>query len=221
MNPKGHAPTLVAAQQGNTNAVTFGAHSPRLIEQRARELEEETGLADQLDAAGKIVLREGTRIAAVIEAIDHDLSAKGVSDRNGKERYLVARRERYSRRLMELSDRVLEAQRRSRKETALDSSYEVVGERADYVRALQIIALGHDPEARVSDRINCLKLLTDLGSQGTTSRFKPKSTEDPYLSDPEIGEEVAALHEEIAWAEKRGHLRHLEERVTNALAYGE
>jgi len=217
MNAKGHRPTLVAAQQGNANAVTFGAHSPRLIEQRAKELEDESGLADQLDAVGKIALREQARVAAVIEAFDQDLSAKGLSDRNGKERYLVARRERYSRRLTELTDRVLEAQARSRKETTLDSSYEVVGERVDYIRALQIIALGHDPGARVSDRLNALKLLADLGSEGTTSRFKPKSTEDPYLGDPEIGEEVAALHEQIEWAKKRAHLEHLRRRIDDTL----
>jgi len=213
MNPKGHPSTLVAAQTGNTNAVTFGAHSPRLIEERARELVDESGVAEQLDATGKIALAELARLTAVTEAIDHDLSVNGVSDRNGKERYLVARRERYSRRLMELSDRVLEAQARSGRQKVFESSYEVVGERRDYVRAAQVIALGHDPHARVSDQLNALELLVNLEHEGTTSYFKPKSNVDPYADDPEIGDEVAELHKEIQWAKKRAHLGHLRQRA--------
>ena len=221
MNQEGHPSTLVAAQSGNTNAVTFGAHSPRLIEQRARELADESGLAEQLDETGKIALAELTRVAAIVEAIDHDLSVKGVSDRNGKERYLVARRERYSRRLMELSDRVLEAQARIRKQAILDPSYEVVGERSDYIRAAQVIALGHDPRARPRDELDALKLLTSLGREGTTSYFKPKTkpkpSDDPYADDPEIGDEVAMLHEEIERAKKRAHLEHLRKQADSIL----
>jgi hypothetical protein len=218
MNPKGHPPTLVATQTGNTNAVTFGVHSRRLIEQRARELVDESVVAEQLDEMGKFALKELARLTAVIEAIDHDLSVKGVSDRNGKERYLVARRERYSRRLMELSDRVLEAQARSRKQAILDPSYEVVGERSDYIRAAQLIALGHDPHASVPDQLKALKLVTDLGHKGTTSYFKPKRNVDPYLDDPEIGDEVAALHEDIAAAKKRAHLERLRREEIDVLA---
>lgn len=125
----------------------------------------------------------------------------------------MARRERYSRRLMELSDRVLEAQARIRKQTICDSSYDVAGERSDYIRAVQVVALGHDPHARVSDRLHALKLLTDLGSKGVTSYFKPKSNDDPYADDPEIGDEVAELHEQIEWAKKRAHLQTLREQV--------
>jgi hypothetical protein len=122
---------------------------------------------------------------------------------------------------MELSDRVLEAQARVRKQAILDPSYEVVGERSDYIRAAQVIALGHDPDARVPDQVKALKLVTDLGYKGTTSYFKPKRNDDPYADDPEIGDEVAMLQERIESAKKRAHLEHLRQQVDSILLYGQ
>ena len=204
MNTKGHKATLVARHPGNLNAVTNGAHSPRLIELRASEIVDELGIAEELDETGTLVLWEFARLAAVIEAIDRDLSAKGLTDRNGKERYLLQRRERYSRRLTELNDRVLEARARAGKQKLLDPSGEIVGERRDYVRALQEIALGHDPEARVSDRLAALKLLVGLGSEGTTSRFTRRPVSERYPDDPAYRAQAAKLERELAERRKAG-----------------
>ena len=49
---------------------------------------------------------------AIIERIDRELD-EGLTDRRGKEHYLVLRRERYSRQLLKVSERVNEALRRS------------------------------------------------------------------------------------------------------------
>ena len=218
MNIKGHKATLVAQHPANLNAVTSGAHSPRLIELRAAEIVDEFELTEELDVTGKIALWELARLAAVIEAIDRDLSAKGLTDRNGKERYLLQRRERYSRRLIELSDRVLEARARARKQKLLDSSGEIVGERRDYVRALQEIALGHDPEARVSDRFSALKFLTDLGSEGTTSRFTRRPISERYPDDRTHKAKAAKLERELVEARKAADLQYLQNEIIEARA---
>ena len=213
MNPKGHSANLVAEHPGNTNALRSGAHSPRLIEARAAEIVEEIGIANELDAMGKVSLWTLGRQLAVLEFMEQDLSERGFTDRNGKERYLIQRRERNVRLANEALDRVLEAQARARKQLMIDSPDEVVGEKADYVRALQQIALDRDPEARVPDRLTALKLLLDLGAAGTTHHFLPRSTVDPYADDAEIGEDVARLQGELEDAKKRAHLEHLRKRI--------
>jgi hypothetical protein len=156
VNRRGNPKTLVAAHPGNLNAVKSGAHSPRLIEARADEIISELNVTEELDEAGRIALLEVGRLMALIEAIDRDLGERGVADRNGKERYLLQRRERYSRRLMEVTESLREAQVRSARRTMTPPS-ELKGEAVDYVRQLQFIALGHDPEAGVTHRLAALK----------------------------------------------------------------
>ena len=202
---------------GNTNALKSGAHSPRLIEARAAEIVENIGIANELDEMGKVALQSLGRQMAVLEFIDGDLSERGFTDRNGKERYLIQRRERHERLVNEAHDRVLEARGRARKQKAIDSADEVVGDKADYVRALQMIALDHDPDASVSDRLAALKLLVSLGTAGTTSYFIPRQAADPYADDPEIGDEVARLLEEHEEAKKRAHIVHLHNQITSTL----
>ena len=121
MNPKGHSANLVAEHPGNTNALRSGAHSPRLIEARAAEIVEDIGIANELDAMGKVSLWTLGRQLAVLEFIEQDLSERGFTDRNGKERYLIQRRERNVRLANEALDRVLEAQARARKQLMIDS----------------------------------------------------------------------------------------------------
>jgi hypothetical protein len=213
MNKKGHPTTLVAGHPGNLNAVKSGAHSARLIEARASEIVDGLGIADELDEEGKIALWELARLTAVIEAIDRDLSDRGLTDRNGKERYILQRRERYSRRLMEVSDRVLAARNRTRKQKAIDSPGDIVGEQSDYIRQLQAIALGHDPEARVSDRLLALKLLTGLGVRGTTSYFEPQPPAPLDEDDREFQAEAAMLEAELETVQKAARLQHLRDEI--------
>jgi hypothetical protein len=212
MNSKGHPETLVAAQPGNTNALRSGVHSPRLIEARAAEIVAELGSAMELDEMGKIALWALGRLMAAIEAIDRDLGDRGLTDSRGKERYLLKLRERSLRQLDEATERVLQAQARVRKNRMLDPASEVEGETVDYVRALQRLALGYDPDARASDQFAALKFLIGLDRKGTTSNFRPKV--DPYLDDPEIGEEVVMLRDELEQAEKQAHLEWLHQSLS-------
>jgi hypothetical protein len=209
MNPKGNPVSLVAAHPGNLNALKSGAHSPRLIEARAAEIMSEFAGVEELDDEGRVALRELARLEALIEAIDHDLDARGVTDREGKERYLLQRRERYSRQLMETMERVGRARVRARRHSAPDG---VVGERRDYVRQLQAIALGHEREASVSERIAALKLLLALESRGTTSYFEqPPADPTPAVERDDLvhAARVAELEARLAEARKAGELTRL------------
>jgi hypothetical protein len=188
-----------------------GVHSPRVIEARATEIVAELESAVELDAMGKIALWALARLMAVIEAIDRDLSDRGLTDRKGEERYLLKLRERSLRQLDQAMERVSEAQARVRKDRIIDSASDVVGERVDYIRALQVIALGHDPDARLRDRLAAIKSLLELGSRGTTSALRPRA--DPYADDPEIGEEVGRLRDELTRAEKEAHVKSLRHQL--------
>jgi hypothetical protein len=210
MNAKGTPSNLVAAHPGNLNALRSGAHSPRLIAARAAEIISEFEGVDRLDDEVRVALRELARLEALIEAIDRDLDDRGVTDRDGNERYLLQRRERYSRQLMETTKRVAESRARAPR-TAPD---DVVGEARDYVRQLQAIALGYDLDASVSERIAALKLLLALGSSGTTSYFEP--TPPPRHDDPVHAAEVAELKAMLAEARKAGELHRLRQQIRAA-----
>jgi hypothetical protein len=180
-----------------------------LIDARAAEIAAELDGGMELDAMGEIALWALARQKAIVEAIDHELSDRGLLDRRGKERYLLKLRERSLRQLKEVTEGVLQAEARVRKHQMLDSASDVVGESVDYVRALQTIALGHEPDARASDRLVALKTLIDLGGKGTTSNFKPRSNVGLYDDDPEIGEEVAMLRDELKRAKKLAYVESL------------
>lgn len=161
MNKKGNKNNLVARHPGNLNALKSGAHSPRMIQARADEIMETFEGAEQLDDAGKVHLAEVARLKAIIELIDQDLAERGLVDKEDRERYLVRRRESYSRRLIEVTDRLLASQKRSAaRENARNLTDDSVGRRA-YVRGVEEIALGCDADARVSDRLNALKALIE------------------------------------------------------------
>jgi hypothetical protein len=97
MNKKGHPETLVASHPGNTNAITHGVHSPRMIETRAAEIEAQLVESFELPPEYRVVAREVARNLAVLEAIDNHLSEDGLTDRRGKPRYLLEQRPRTSR----------------------------------------------------------------------------------------------------------------------------
>jgi hypothetical protein len=209
MNAKGHPASLVPAHPGNLNAVKSGAHSPRLIQVRANEILEGFSINKELDEPGRVVLGEVARLTAIIEAIDRDLDERGITDSKGNERYLLQRRERYARRLLEAHDRFLAAQARASKERFLQPETEVDGSSADYIRHLQGIAFGLDPEARLTDRVSALKTLIDLRTRGETSYYQPK----PYEDDPAFQSELARLNERLDEARKVGHLKRIEQEI--------
>jgi hypothetical protein len=216
MNTKGNQQSLVAAQPGNLNALKSGVHSPRLLEARAAEIVDGFEGGAELDDAGRLALRELGRLEALIEAIDRDLNDRGVTDRRGKERYLLQRRERYSRQLMETMEQVVRAQGRARRMSAQD---DVVGEHRDYVRELQTIALGYEREASVSERVTALKLLLALGFTGTTSYFEqvpPDPAPAADVEDPVHAAEVARLEAELVEARKAGQLARLHNQIFSA-----
>lgn len=210
MNRRGNPETLVATHEGNLNALKSGVQSPRLIQMRAAAIK--LGLEERnLDQAGQVVLSEVCRLMALVEAIDRDLDERGLTDRNGKERYLLQRRERYSRTLMEMNDRLLDALNRARRETNAEDG--VIGEQKDYVQELQRIALGRDPDARVSERITALKLLVALGRSGASSFYEPSEKVVPFQDDPVFQAKVKMLEKEFEEARKTGYLNDFETRI--------
>ncbi len=158
MNKRGNLGTLVAAQPGNANAVRHGVHSPRLIEARAAEIATELTHSFPFSPTQRLAAQEAARCMAILEAIDRDLDQRGLEDKTGKPRYLLNHRWRASRQLdhwlAKISDTI---QRQS-----AAGQPPPAAARADYVRELERIALGHDPSASARDRLTALKELLTL-----------------------------------------------------------
>ena len=114
---------------------------------------------------------------AVLEAIDRALDS-GVVDRAGKPRYLLNNRSRVSRQLEHWLTKI---QALTPKSDGKDGAQPVVGEFADYVRVLQRIALGHDPEATPKDKLAAVRELLKLESRGTSGHIDGPSVDDPEL----------------------------------------
>ena len=120
---------------------------------------------------------------AILEAIDRDLDERGVVDKQGKPRYLLDKRVRVSRQLEQWLAKV---------DSSVDprptASESLRGEFADYVRALQRIALGQDADASTRDRLGALKELLKLGHSGTTAYLEgpgPRLSADWYDTNEE------------------------------------
>ena len=178
MNERGNPETLVSSHPGNANAVKHGVHSPRLIQARAAELEAELGPSLELSPLQRLALKEVARCMAILEAIDRDLDERGLVEKSGKPRNLLNYRSRVSRQLEQWLAKIPD----ETKETAADAPLQpVAGERADYVRALQRIALGQDRTASARDRLAALKELLKLEHKGTTSYIDGLSEDDPEL----------------------------------------
>jgi len=163
MNKKGHKESLIARHPGNTNAVKFGVHSPRLIGERAQAIAEELLQSFEFTPVEKVAISEAARCIALLEAIDNDLDERGIVDRRGKERNLAQFRVRVSARLERWLDKFstsIDRQLRTREAPE--------PKRVDLVRELQRIALGDDPEARTQDRLAALKQLLALKEEYPT-----------------------------------------------------
>jgi hypothetical protein len=92
MNKDGHPQTLVAAQRGNSNAVTFAVFSPRSRSDRVREWE--AAIADRPgeEVVAAMLRRELAAVAALGDALDDAIADKGVLGRRGEPRTLVSLR---------------------------------------------------------------------------------------------------------------------------------
>ncbi|MBA3382759.1 MAG: hypothetical protein H0T97_12990 [Actinobacteria bacterium] len=115
---------------------------------------------------------------AILEAIDRDLDERGLVEKSGKPRNLLNYRSRISRQLEQWLAKIPDE---TKERAAGDVPQPVAGERADYVRALQQIALGHDRTASARDRLAALKELLKLEHKGTTSYIEGASEDDPEL----------------------------------------
>jgi hypothetical protein len=158
MNKRGHPKSLVPSHPGNLNAVKQGVHSPRLIQARAAEIATELTQSFEFSPTQRLAAQEAARCMAILEAIDRDLDERGLEDKGGKPRYLLNHRWRVSRQLDHWLAKISAAIERQ----SAAGQPPPRAERADYVRELQRIALGHDPSANARDRLTALKELLNL-----------------------------------------------------------
>jgi hypothetical protein len=165
MNKRGHSKSLVASDPGNLHAAKQGVHSPRLIQARAAEIAGELAQAFEFSPAEQLAVYEAARCMAILEAIDRDLDERGLVDQQGKPRYLLNHRARTSRQLEQWLEKVSAAidKKAAREKPPARAEF------ADYVQALQQIALGDDATATARDRLAAVKELLELGARGTTS----------------------------------------------------
>jgi hypothetical protein len=102
MNTRGTPSNLVAAHPGNENAVRHGvyAHKGRVLAPRAEEIADELirlpHISSALDGIGA---GEIGALLALIERLDEDIGARGVTGRGGDVRGLIKMRVQASRRL--------------------------------------------------------------------------------------------------------------------------
>jgi hypothetical protein len=120
---------------------------------------------------------------------------------SGKPRYLLNHRWRVSRQLDHWLAKITEAtQRQSANEE------QPRGEFADYVRALQRIALGQEPTGTARDRLTALKELLKLERKGTTSFIEGTTAADPELHKRWAAIEHAQTLERVKSLESKHHI---------------
>jgi hypothetical protein len=184
MNKHGNPSNLIPAHPGNLNAAKYGIHSPRLIQARAAEIADELTQSYTFSPPERLAVHEAARCIAILEAIDRDLDERGLVDKAGEPRYLLNHRSRVSRQLEQWLVKVSHAIER---ETARDQD-PPRAEFADYVRALQQIALGHDASGTARDRLGALKELINLGLRGYSSYLEGRT-------EPEMARRWQAIYE--------------------------
>ena len=184
MNKHGNPSNLIPAHPGNLNAAKHGIHSPRLIQARAAEIADELTQSYTFSPPERLAVHEAARCIAILEAIDRDLDERGLVDKAGEPRYLLNHRARVSRQLEQWLVKVSYAIER---ETAREQD-PPRAEFADYVQALQQIALGHDPTGTARDRLGALKELSHLGRRGYSSYLEGGA-------EPELARRWQAIYE--------------------------
>jgi hypothetical protein len=147
VNRHGTLANLVAAHPGNANAVRYGVHSPDFIRKLAVDIEEELFGACQLSPVQRVATHEVARCLAMLQRIDLDLDERGIVDRKGQPRYLLALRVRVTR----------EMERWAQHLTAVSSAPPESRGAEAMVGELTRIGMGHDSTASARDRIEALK----------------------------------------------------------------
>ena len=201
MNKAGNPTNLVSAHPGNLNAVKHGIHSPRLLQSRASEIADELTQAFTFSPPERLAVQEAARCIAILEAIDRDLDERGLVDKAGEPRYLLNHRARVSRQLEQWLVKVSHAidRQKAREQPPPRAEF------ADYVRALQQIALGHDPTGTARDRLAALKQLRDLGLRGYSSYLE--GGKEPELARRWQAIYGAKLEREFSFQERSLRIR--------------
>jgi hypothetical protein len=103
VNPVGHPASLVAAHPGNTNASRHGvyARSDARLEARAAEVADVVAALPHTSDLDALAASEIGRLIALIEGIDRELGANGLTNRRGEAKALLKLRLGASRRLQE------------------------------------------------------------------------------------------------------------------------
>ena len=139
-------------------------YSPRLTYPRAAEIFAELTRSHEFSVTQRIAVIEVARCLAILEAVERDLSERGVVDKHGEPRSLLKLRSRLVRELDQwLSKITLTMARQAASEQSVAPP-----RRSDYIRELQWIALGHDTAASTRDRVWALKELVEIDSQPGT-----------------------------------------------------
>jgi hypothetical protein len=99
MNKRGTPANLIPSHPGNTNAVRYGVHSPTFIRELATDLETELFGQCKLSPVQRVAAHEVATNLALLQRIDLDLEERGIVDKKGDARYLLALRVRVSREL--------------------------------------------------------------------------------------------------------------------------
>ena len=185
VNKNGNPGTLVSAHPGNTNAARHGGYSRRLIEPRAREIEEELIRAFEFTATQRVAVHEVAHCMAILDAIDHELDERGLVDRSGESRSILKYRARISRELDRWLAKISPAIDR---QTADDHVGRKIG-RPDYVRELQRIALGDDSTATARDRLSAIERLAALEPDNSVTQVTINFCRDEN-GNPVFGDHV-------------------------------
>ena len=106
MNENGHPETLVPSHPANLNAVRHGVYSSagRALSPRAGEIADAIMASPRFSPMDELGAAEIARLTALIEAMDADIAAAGLT-RRGDARTMVKLRLQASRRLQEWLDR--------------------------------------------------------------------------------------------------------------------
>ena len=154
MNSLGNVGSLVASHPGNTNAVKHGAYSPRLMQERAAELEADLVAGYTLSPTELVAAKEAACLMAILEAINRDLEESGLVNKKGEAKSLLNYRARISRQLERWLDRISSTidRQSAPPRTGAVSEEDLRGE-------FERIALGHDRTATAHDRLLALTAL--------------------------------------------------------------
>jgi hypothetical protein len=99
MNPKGHPATLQHRQPGNANARRSGVYSPDFLAEFTRPFIDEVMATAHIQPCDHFAAEETGRLRAWAAAMDDDLLIKGLLNRKGEPRTLLALRLRTSKQI--------------------------------------------------------------------------------------------------------------------------